>query len=213
MGIKEWKGNNMKAPLVRVVKCYSGLLGPEGSKYRRIAIATPRAIEVFDQHPAVQNAVISPGRADIHFMQALYENGLEIQTYHSIYQERELIHVGMLITRPANYQEEYAMYSEARKMLSSLEEGIHRRVFFKTKGVETTEELADLPPNLYSALLAKIKTQYDPEMRNIGHISVADSPLDWIGTLPDGAKMIVFSRSMLARARFWSSIEENSGND
>lgn len=201
------------AQLVQIAKCYSGLLGPAGSKYSRIAIATRRAIKVFDQHPPVQNALRDPGRADNNFMCILAETGLEIQPYRSIYQERELVNVGMLLNQPENHQEEFAMYNEARKMLRSLEQGVHRRIFFKTKGVETTEELADLPPNLYSALLAKIKTQYDPEMRNIGHISVADGPLDWIGTLPDGAKMIVFSRSMLARARFWSSIEEESGND
>ncbi|MDD5382040.1 MAG: hypothetical protein PHH60_00055 [Candidatus Margulisbacteria bacterium] len=189
--------------LVLVGECYSGLLCLPGSRYRRITLATPQALKKFDNHPKLQQAVNEMTDPKTANPATFYMLGVVPQVFLG---GRGQISIGMHLRE--HLDQEAALYDKARRALCSIAPGVHRLVLFKKNGVEASPDIASLPDDLYSAMLAKLNGEHrDPEFKNVVAVSVTDDPFDCIETREDG-NAIKFSRSLLERAEFWAHIEE-----
>jgi len=191
---------------IRIGNCFSGVLcAPAQGAVSRVALATERALTTFTSLPHLVEEVqyhidsekLADGRRDIDA--AMRENGLSSKFYDT---RRDWIVFGIRL-----FNEGSNDLADAENRIVSMGTGIHRRVFFGIKGIKTGAELADLPNNLYAAMLAKISENFhDPGMARIREIKISDDPFDNVGTSGNGMK-ITFSRRLLESFPRWAHIE------
>ncbi|MBU0672199.1 MAG: hypothetical protein KJ732_04125 [Candidatus Margulisbacteria bacterium] len=189
--------------LVKIGGCYSGLLGGPSSRYRRIAIATPPALDRFHSNMRLQTAVMNIENVVILNSTTIAEAGLAKEDFIG---GRGFLSVGLRLIEASS--DEKQIYEEAKKLLRSQQRGIHRRIFLRREGIGASSEIDDLSPNLYAALLAELGDRFqDTSFKSVVSLSVEDIPFDVIERT-EGGKIIRFSRSLLEKAPFWAHIEE-----
>jgi hypothetical protein len=176
--------------LVRLEKCVSGVLGKH-PVYRRLALATEPAFAKLDSNRPLQQELHYQIRAygEIRY-QELAHSGLDYCSYNG----RSF---GLLDLNTAGDLEAYKAAEEA---MTKLAVGEHRRIFLGTWGVTTPNEVASLPPYLYSALLTRmVKIAHDPGLSRTSAIELANAPFDRIKPNEDGSQTFVVSLSQLEK--------------
>lgn len=178
--------------------CVSWVLSHRGNPLRPIALATRRAAESLNNnHPLQQALRASPAEK---YPAVLHLAGFEVETLHKI---EEWTTFGIHLFTP---EIEFKIYSEGKHLLLSGAEGVHRRVYFAISGISTPEQLDDLQPNLYAAMLARIaEAHQDPSLQTISAIGFSDHAFDTRAETDEGLK-IIFSLPMLKKWPRWSHL-------
>lgn len=167
--------------LTKIGECYSGLLASSRSRFRRVVLATPAAINKLKSlsgfNPGIQN-LKDPGA--IHFC-PLAETGLIVLPYKGW---RHNITLGLRLNGSVKETE---LFNRGIEGLASLEPGLHRRIALRMMGVEIDETTERLSPRLYAALFAKVEEKFHaPDFRNIASIVINSLPFDVAESGPDG---------------------------
>lgn len=169
--------------------CYSGLLGKD-PLYRRMALATGPAFAALDQNATLKEALLNSfahaGKIDL--------SPLVAATKFSPCSYADKTFGIYLSGQPG----EEADFAEAERALSSLWEGIHRKLFFGTWGMAAPPEIDTLEPHRYAALIRKIAAVgKDPTFSKTGAVRLKDIPFDVIVTEADGSQTLELSRAGL----------------
>jgi hypothetical protein len=178
--------------------CLSGILHPKGF-YGRIGLATPKALEHYNLLPALRRRVAEV-LADQPPDAVRYKD-----TVISFFTGRqpEIVCAGLFQEEPT--KTDHALFMAARRMLSSSEPGIHRRVILGVIGVAASERVADLPQNIYEALLAEISREKPGGSENIASVDCTETPYHHGVQTPEG-QHLVFSRALLEQSTARSTI-------
>jgi hypothetical protein len=190
--------------LTPIGDCFSGLKYPNG-RYNRVALATRRAIEKFDRSYLLQNAVdqlgLSPAIKPAHF--TMQDANIKV-----FIGRNDALSVGLWLRSP---DEEIDIFKKGLAAFRSLARGEHRQLFFLRTGVNVPPEINELAPDLYSALLAKLKDGYHQNtLDDIVAIAFTEKPLDMV-TEGEGGKTMLFSLPQLRTHRSWAHFEEDEG--
>lgn len=188
--------------LTPIGDCYSGLRAQPGSWYRKLALATPRALLKFDRSSSLRQAVDQLGLTpDIRPRNFTMHNA-NVRVFLG---RNETLSVGLWLKSPV---EEETLFQKGLAAFRSMARGVHRELFFLRTGVTVTPEINDLAPDLYAALLAKIRDGFgETTFENIVSISFSESPFDVITTEVAG-KILKCSLPLLRTYPSWSYIEE-----
>ena len=167
--------------LTKIGECYSGLLASRRSRFHRVVLATPAAVNRLrslpDQHEVIQSL---KDPAIIHF-NALTEAGIAVQPYHGW---RYNITLGL---RLAGSAKEKDIFNRGVDSLADLEPGLHRRIALRMMGVEIDTATEELSPRIFSCLFAKVEEQFQvPDFKDIAAVSIAQIPFDFAESRPDG---------------------------
>lgn len=189
--------------VVRIGSCYSGILGGRRSNFRKILLATPRALKRFSQQPEIQRVVASIQEPVQRSSNIFQQNGLVKEDFVNA---REEVTVGLRLEDPTSNEE--SIYAAGKRTLLSMACGIHRRIALKRMGLTADREIDLLPPNQYAAMLADIEQRHsDPTFSSLASVKVADIPFHVIEKSEAG-KVLTFSRSMLEEAQIWAHLIE-----
>jgi hypothetical protein len=192
----------MQGYLTPIGECFSGLLVQRRTYERYIAIATP---------PALQKVVNAHDlRTTVEQLPNLAESDLAIFANHGLCHQlflgwRQNPTLGLHLDGDAADQ---TRFEQARALLRSMGQGVHRQILLKKMGVSADPKINDLQPGLYAALLATVKDRYQAgRFEGVSAIAVEPIPFDLIENTPEG-KRLIFSQSQLERATRWATIEE-----
>lgn len=195
-----------RASLTSIGECFSGLKTDATSPYRRVALATPRAIKIFALSLPLQAALAELGSSD------------DIRPRNFTMREvNVLVFSGQLIPPPVGLSlvtppEEKEIFQRGLAAFRSLERGVHRELFFLRQGITADPEINNLSPNLYSAMLAKLADKFkDASLKYITRITFSARPFDIITTQDNGSH-ICFSLPQLEQHPTWARIEEIEEN-
>lgn len=192
----------------RIGECLSGLLiKPRQSVTSRIVLATEtawRRVHSPQVHEELRRKIEAKGRLgfglfrDEGILRSVYKNGKGAENY------------GLFAPTDENDEklvdDELEEFKAALRQLTSVERGVHRRVFLAMMGVAADEEMDDLSDDLYCKMMAKIcRDHKDPSLKQIGSLKLSQSSkFDQIRQLADGTLEIVFSLTNLAKYSFWT---------
>jgi hypothetical protein len=190
----------MRAGLVEVAGCFSGVLGKHPT-YRRVFLATPRAMEAVRASLALRRTIRDFRNTDV--LKAEIFKGMGICP--ECFSDREkLMTIGLHAASPA---EDRQLLDHAKEKLPNPERGIHRLILFRMMGINISEEAADLPPNHYAYLQAHL-WQVDPSWGSIEQILLKERGAHDFSKAPE---TITFSRSHFERDSklfgLWSHID------
>jgi hypothetical protein len=191
----------MSAGLVKVGKCYSGVLSTSSHirhpLYTRIALATSQALRRIGQTPAFQESIQNLG--------APAPNDLSLSglRHHFFIGRKDRLSAGLYLS---DLDQEAEKFERARQLLSSPQTGIHRRVFWAIMGITTPSELSFLEEKLYAAMIARM-SRIDRLIEETSVIKIADIQFDLIEERQDG-QIVTFSRQLLRSEPDWAHIED-----
>jgi hypothetical protein len=195
------EGQTMNA-LTRIGNCFSGLLIGPHSPYRRIALATPRALRKFERSHPLQQAVEKIGQPGNLLQPSLDQAAID----HEIFVGwKGNLSLGLRLREPASDE---TVYQRARELMRSMARGEHRLAYLMKNGVEADPQIQDLSPHLYAAMLAKIRDVHgSPDFNNIAFIGITSERLGSITERREGVKL-VFSLPLLEEYPDWAHLEE-----
>jgi hypothetical protein len=167
--------------LTKIGECYSGLLAGPRSRYHRVVLATPAAIEKLTPLPPYHPATDAIRNPAVKIYLQLNQLGLAVIPYKSW---RNTVALGL---RLAGSAEETHRFNEGVDRLASLEPGIHRKIALRMMGIEIDTATEELSPKIYASLFAKVEEHFlAPDFKDIAAISIAEIPFDFAESRPNG---------------------------
>jgi hypothetical protein len=165
----------------------------------RLALATKKACDKLEKDPAVQ--------LQLKGQLALYQR-VDVRVLESAGFEAEVClgpngWMSFGVHLPGDG--EAAIYRAGEMLVISSEVGIHRRIFFGSKGISVPEEIDRLPPKTYLAMLARMAEQ-DRTLMSIASVTIEDLPVHVFDT---GKMRLRFSRRLLEQdaGHLWAHLQ------
>jgi hypothetical protein len=188
--------------LTQLGGCYSGVLCRNRNGFiHRMALATKKACDKLEKDPAVQ--------LQLNGQLALYRR-VDVRVLESAGFDTEVclgpngwMSFGI---RLHGDSEDVGIYRAGEMLIISSDVGIHRRIFFGSRGISVPNEIDHLPPRTYSAMLARMAEQ-DRTLMRIATVTFDEESRVHVF---DTEKMCLrFSRRLLEQdaGRFWAHLQ------
>lgn len=193
----------MSSGLVGIGDCFSGLFHPrDNSAFRRIHLITPLALERFRDHATLHQTVRGFDTQEVLKAEIFRLTGLVPELFPG---RNARLTIGLRSAEPAQEKEKL---DQAKEMLCSQGPGIHRRILFKMMGIDVPDIIADLRPDRYATMIAKLFL-VDPTLESIGSINFRDQgPHDLGGEATP--RTLTFSIEQLEKGPTWSHIDKEA---
>jgi len=193
----------MPSELVGIGECFSGLFhSRDNSAYRRIYLMTPSALKIFRDHATLHQTIRGFDSQEVLRAEIFRLTGVKPELFKG---RKEQLTIGL---RVAELAQEKEKLGQAKEMLCSQGPGIHRRIFFKMMGIDVPDIVADLRPDRYATMLAKLFL-VDPSLESIGSINFRDQgPHDLGGEATP--RTLTFSVEQLEKGPTWSHINKEA---
>ncbi len=191
----------MPSEFLEVGGCFSGLFHRrDNSAYRRIYLMTPTVLERFRNHATLHQTVRGFDTQEVLKSEIFRLTGLVPDLFPG---RNARLTMGLRSAQPA---QEKDMIDRAKEMLCSPGPGVHRLILFNMLGIDVPEITADLRPDRYATMLAKL-FMVDPTLESIGAICFRDhGPHDLGGEATP--RTPTFSIEQLEKGPTWSHFDK-----
>jgi hypothetical protein len=179
--------------LVRVEKCFSGVLGSE-PLYRRIALTTGPAFTALEMNPTLKNGLLAEITANGTVSDRSFQSSTGFNFV--LYNNRTF---GLMLDGSA---EESGNFQKAEDAVQGrfYRSGQNRRILLATWGISAPAEVDLLPAKDFQAIIVKMTTvAQDPHLFRTTAVELTDTPFDSTRTLGDGSLLLSLSRAGLAK--------------